>query len=168
MCCMLSTFHVSSQIVANISESSHVFSWWFFRPCWWNALPEYIIPVFRVVFQNFVQPDSVLKIDVPFKNFHMPSQYLYKPCKAYLYCWENNYMPWLKNHLPSGARNHKSLSALGHDLRLLHAPGMRACLNVEPCRLLSFDSVLSLLFLIIFFLVGCYCGFISVQGPNSI
>ena len=72
---------------------------------------------------------KVLKIDVPRKNFHMPSQYLCKPCKAYVYCWENNDMPWLKNHLPIRARNHKSLCALGHEL---HAPGMRARLNVKP------------------------------------
>ena len=41
-------------------------------------------------------------------------------------------MSRLKNHLPSWAHNHKSLGALGQDL---HAPGMRACLNVEPCHL---------------------------------
>ena len=34
MCCMLSTFHVSSWIVANISESSLLFSQYRFRPCW--------------------------------------------------------------------------------------------------------------------------------------
>ena len=33
----------------------------------------------------------VLKIYVPCKNFHVPSQYLYKPCKAYVYWWENKY-----------------------------------------------------------------------------
>ena len=72
----------------------------------------------------------VLKIYMPCKNFHVPSQYLYKPCKAYVYCWENKYMPRLKSHLPSQARNHKSLCALGQDL---HAQGMRTRLNVEPC-----------------------------------
>ena len=74
----------------------------------------------------------VLKIYLPCKNFHMPSQYLFKPCnsKAYVYCWENKYMPRLKSHLPSQACNHKSLCALGQDL---YAPGMRTCLNVEPC-----------------------------------
>ena len=41
-------------------------------------------------------------------------------------------MPKLKNHLPSRARNLKSLCALGQDL---HAPGMRARLKVEPCHL---------------------------------
>ena len=51
----------------------------------------------------------VLKIYVPCKIFYMPSQYLYKPCKAYVYCWKNKYMPTLKNHFPSRARNHKSL-----------------------------------------------------------
>ena len=39
-------------------------------------------------------------------------------------------MPRLKNHLPCRACNHKSLCALRQDL---HAPGMRARLNVEPC-----------------------------------
>ena len=63
----------------------------------------------------------VLKIYVPCKNFHMPSQYLYKPGKAYVNCWENKYMPILKNHLPSRAYNHKSLCALGQDL---YGPGM--------------------------------------------
>ena len=71
----------------------------------------------------------VLKIYVPCKNVHVPSQYLYKPCKAYSYCWENKYMPRLKNHLPSRACNHKILCALGQDL---HALGMRAPFNVEP------------------------------------
>ena len=71
----------------------------------------------------------ILKVFVPCKNFDVPSQYLYKPCKAYVYCWKNKYMPWLKNHLPSRARNHKCLCALGKDL---HAPGTRARLNVEP------------------------------------
>ena len=28
----------------------------------------------------------VLKIYLPSKNFHVPSQYLYKPCKAYVHC----------------------------------------------------------------------------------
>ena len=64
----------------------------------------------------------VLKIYVPCKNFHIPRQNLYKPCKAYVYCWENKYMPRLKNHLPSLARNLKSLCA----------PDMWARLNVEP------------------------------------
>ena len=72
----------------------------------------------------------VLKIYVASKNFKMPSQYSYKPYKAYVYCWENKYMPRLKNHLLSWARNLKSLCALGQDL---HAPGMWARLNVEPC-----------------------------------
>ena len=72
----------------------------------------------------------VLKIYVPWKSFHVPSQYLYKPCKAYVYCWKNKYMPSLKNHMTFRACNHKSLCALGQDL---HARGMRARLNVEPC-----------------------------------
>ena len=66
----------------------------------------------------------VLKTDMPCKHFQLPSQYLYKPCKAYVYCWENEYMPWLKNHLPSWAK----VCALGQDW---HALIMRACLNVE-------------------------------------
>ena len=72
----------------------------------------------------------VLKIDAPYKKFDVSSQYLHKPCKAYVYCWENKYMSWLKNHLPSRAHNHKILCALGQDL---HASGMRALLNVKPC-----------------------------------
>ena len=68
----------------------------------------------------------VLKIYVPCKNFHVPSQYLYKSCKAYVYCWKNKYMPRLENHLPYRTRNHKCLCALWQDL---HAP---ARLNVEP------------------------------------
>ena len=58
----------------------------------------------------------VLKIYVPWKNVYVPNQYLYKPCKAYIYCWKNKYMPRLKNHLPSWACNHKSLCALGQNL----------------------------------------------------
>ena len=73
----------------------------------------------------------VLKIYVPCKNFHVPSQYLYKPCKAYVHCWEKKHMPRLKSHLPSRACNHKSLCALRQDL---HAPGMQTRLNVEPCH----------------------------------
>ena len=80
----------------------------------------------------------VLKIYLPCKNFHVPSQYLYKPCKAYIYCWENNYMPRLKNHLPSRARKHRILCALGQDLCAL---GMRARLNVEPCEILTHWSL---------------------------
>ena len=77
----------------------------------------------------------VKKIYVPWKSFHVPNQYLYKTCKAYVYCWKNKYMPTLKNHMPCRACNHKSLCALGQDL---HAPGMRARLNVEPwtCQVL--------------------------------
>ena len=64
----------------------------------------------------------VLKIYVPCKNFHVPSQYLYKPCKAYVYCWENKYVPRPKNYLPSRACNHKSLCALEQDLHAWTAP----------------------------------------------
>ena len=73
----------------------------------------------------------VLKIYVPCKNFDVPSQYLYKPCKAYVYCWKNKYMPWLKNHVPSRARHHKSLCALGQDL---HAPGTPQCWALDPLQ----------------------------------
>ena len=69
----------------------------------------------------------VLKMYVPCKNFHVPSQYLYKPCKAYIYCWKNKYVPRLKNDLPSRARNHKSLCALEQDL---HATGV--AINRQP------------------------------------
>ena len=72
----------------------------------------------------------VLKMYVPCKKFHVPSQYSYKSCKAYVYCWKNKYVPRLKNHLPCRARNHKSLCAPGQDL---HALGTWARLNVEPC-----------------------------------
>ena len=72
----------------------------------------------------------VLKIYVPCKNFHMPRQYLYKPCQVYAYWWENKNIFRLQNHLPSQVGIHKSLHALGQDL---HAPGNRACLNVETC-----------------------------------
>ena len=34
MCCMLSTFHLSSQIITNVSEPSFLISEWLFRPCW--------------------------------------------------------------------------------------------------------------------------------------
>ena len=82
----------------------------------------------------------VLKIYVPCKKFYVPSQYLYRPCKAYVYGWKNKYMPRLKYHLPSKlpsrAHSHKSLCALGQDL---HAPGMRARLNVVPWCLISFN-----------------------------
>ena len=71
----------------------------------------------------------VLKIYMPCKNFHVPCQYLYKPCKPYVHSWENKSVHRLKNHLPCRAHNHKSLCALRQDL---HAPGMRARLNVEP------------------------------------
>ena len=49
------------------------------------------------------------KFTCPAKFFMCPSQYLYKPCKAYAYCWENKYMPRQKNHLPSRARNQLQL-----------------------------------------------------------
>ena len=51
------------------------------------------------------------------KNFHVPSQYLYKPCKAYVYCpdWKITcpvghvttkvYVPWDKIYMPR-ARGH--------------------------------------------------------------
>ena len=80
--------------------------------------------------KHLVYVPMVLKIYVPCKNFDVPNQYLYKPSKAYVYCWKNKYMPRLKNHLPSWARNHKCLCALGQDL---HAPGTWARLNVKPC-----------------------------------
>ena len=76
----------------------------------------------------------VLKMYVPCKNFDVPSQYLYKPCKAYIYCWKNKYMPRLKNHLPSRAHNHKNLCALGQDL---HAPGTKVTLQEGETTLVS-------------------------------
>ena len=62
-----------------------------------------------------------LKVYMPCKTFHVPSQYFNKPCKGYVHCWENKYMPRLKNHLPCRAHNHNGLCALRQDL---HA---RAC-----------------------------------------
>ena len=46
MCCMLSTFHMWSQIVANIRETSILFSqyMYLFRPCWRKTLPENYYP----------------------------------------------------------------------------------------------------------------------------
>ena len=70
------------------------------------------------------------KFTCPAKIFTYPANICTSPVKAYVHGWENKYMPRLKNHLPSRARNHKSLCALRKDL---HAPGMQAHLNVEPC-----------------------------------
>ena len=45
----------------------------------------------------------VLKIYVPCKNFHVPSYYLYKSCKAYVYNWKKPtkvYKPWDKSTCP--------------------------------------------------------------------
>ena len=42
--CTLSTFHVSSWIMANISESSLLFSQLLFRPCWRKTLPDNYYP----------------------------------------------------------------------------------------------------------------------------
>ena len=56
-------------------------------------------------------------------KFFVPSQYLYKSCKAHAYCWKNKHMPRLKIHLPCSAHSHKSLCALGQDL---HAQGLNA------------------------------------------
>ena len=44
----------------------------------------------------------VLKIYMPCKNFYVPSQYLYKPCKAYVYCWEISTCPDWKITCPVG------------------------------------------------------------------
>ena len=82
------------------------------------------------------------KLTCPANIFTCPDNICSKPCKTYVYCWENKYMPWLKNHLPSWARSHKSLCALGQDL---HAPGIWACLNVEPWSACScYDSFANL------------------------
>ena len=42
------------------------------------------------------------KLTCPAKIFHVPRQYLSKPCKAHVYCCENKYMPWLKVTCPVG------------------------------------------------------------------
>ena len=83
------------------------------------------------------------------KNFHVPSQHLYNPCKAYAYCWENKYMPRVKNHLPSRTRNHRSVCAMGQDA---HAPGMWICLNVEPWNVKQFITVTTELYAIIVYI----------------
>ena len=72
----------------------------------------------------------VLKMYVPCKNFHVPSQYLYKFCKAYVYCWKNKYMHRLKDQLLCRARNHKRLCGPGRDL---HAPGKPWCRALVCC-----------------------------------
>ena len=69
------------------------------------------------------------KFTCPAKIFMCPTNICTSPVKLYVHCWENKYMPRLKNHLPCRARNHKSLCALRQDLNAL---GMWACLNVEP------------------------------------
>ena len=82
----------------------------------------------------------VLKIYVPCKKFHVPSQYLYKPCKAYVYCWENKPMPSLKNHLPVGHITTKVYvpwdkiympQACGHALMSSPALGLYSTLNMQ-------------------------------------
>ena len=52
-CCMLSTFYVSSRIVANISESSLLLSLGFAGGKYCRKI---IIPIFRLVLQNFAIP----------------------------------------------------------------------------------------------------------------
>ena len=44
----------------------------------------------------------VLKIYVPCKNFHVSSYYLYKSCKAYVYCWKKSTCPEWKVTCPVG------------------------------------------------------------------
>ena len=80
------------------------------------------MPVGHVVLRNFMCPATI---------FMCPGELSTSPVKLVtcVYCQENKYMPRLKNHLPCRACNHKSLCALRQDL---HAPGMRARLNVEP------------------------------------
>ena len=53
MCCMLITFHVSSWIVTNISESSLLFSQYSLRFCWKQTHRKYSVPIFGFVLQNF-------------------------------------------------------------------------------------------------------------------
>ena len=49
----------------------------------------------------------VIKFKWPAEIFICPTSIFYKPCKAYVYCLENKYMPRLKNHLSSWALNQK-------------------------------------------------------------
>ena len=96
------------------------------------------------------------KLTCPAKIFTCPAIICTKPCKIYEYCWENKYMPWLKNHLPSWARNPKNLCALGQDL---HVPGIWACLNVEPWSVCScYQSIQS-----IDWLIDDYDSFTNLQ-----
>ena len=101
------------------------------RPQWVNARTG--LDIKHLIYMPIGQVLVVLKIDVPCKKFHMPSQYLYKPCKAYVYHWENKYMTWLKNHLPSRACNHKTDKSQCPGVRST-CPDMRGRLDVEPWR----------------------------------
>ena len=56
MCCMLSTFHVSSQIVANISEPSLLFLNSFLGLAGRKHYQKITTPIFRLVLQNFAIP----------------------------------------------------------------------------------------------------------------
>ena len=54
VCCMLSTFRVSSWIVTNIIESSLLLSQYLFKLCWRETLPENDYPY--LVLQNVALP----------------------------------------------------------------------------------------------------------------
>ena len=53
MCCMLSTFHVSSRIVANNSKSSILPSQYLFRLCWKKTLLENYLPYLKTCSSKF-------------------------------------------------------------------------------------------------------------------
>ena len=82
-----------------------------------------------------------MKVCMPCKNFNVPSQYLYKLCKGYEHCWENKYMPRLKNHLPCRAHNHNSLCALRQDL---HAQACGHTLMSSPAESLNLPEHIEL------------------------
>ena len=52
----ISSFHVSSRIVVNISELSSLLSQCLFIPYWRNILPENYYPIFRRTLQNVAFP----------------------------------------------------------------------------------------------------------------
>ena len=72
-------------------------------------------------------------------NLHMPCQYLYKPCKADIYCCKNKHMPTLKSHLPSQTCNHTFMCP-GKDL---HAQSIQAHLNVEHCYNVNLQGLIT-------------------------
>ena len=153
---------IKAALIYHISVHTTSHYWTADDPSHWPPFYEYMYMTGLHMKHLVYMPirHMVLKMYVPCKNFHMPTQYLYKPCKAYinglmserlnssvlamelllrLSCTKpsmytarkiSTCRPRLKNPLPSQAHNYKCLCALRQDL---HAMGMRAHLNVEPC-----------------------------------